>query len=99
MPVLNGLGVSAGRAHGRALVMRTRRRQVFYLIPDTRIDAELKRLADAQARSRVQLEDISSRLARLAGPGPASLFEAQLLMLEDPMLIGRASQLIRTERH
>ena len=32
MPVLNGLGVSPGIAAGRALVVRPRQRQVFYLV-------------------------------------------------------------------
>jgi phosphotransferase system enzyme I (PtsI) len=98
MPLLNGLGVSAGIAAGRALVVRPRQRQVFYLVAVGGIADEVSRLADAQTRSRVQLEEIGARLARVAGPGPASLFEAQLLMLDDPMLVGRAEQLIRSER-
>jgi phosphoenolpyruvate-protein phosphotransferase (PTS system enzyme I) len=98
MPVLNGLGVSPGVAAGRALVVRPRQRQLFYLVAVGGIADEVARLTDAQARSRAQLEEIGARLARVTGPGPASLFEAQLLMLDDPMLVGRAEQLIRGER-
>ena len=34
------------------------------------------------------------------GPGSelAALFDAQVLMLDDPMLIGRAEEIVRTER-
>jgi phosphoenolpyruvate-protein phosphotransferase (PTS system enzyme I) len=99
MGVLNGLGVSPGIARGRALVLRTRQHQVFYVVPRGQVEAEVGRLTEAKARSHQQIEEIGARLATLAGPGPASLFEAQLLMLEDPLLIGRAAQLIRDERH
>jgi phosphotransferase system enzyme I (PtsI) len=71
---------------------------VFYLVAVGGVADEVARLADAQARSRTQIEEIGARLARVTGPGPASLFEAQLLMLDDPMLVGRAEQLIRSER-
>jgi phosphotransferase system enzyme I (PtsI) len=98
MPTLNGLGVSPGVAAGRALVVRPRQRQLFYLVAVGGVADEVARLTDAQTRSRAQLEEIGARLARVTGPGPASLFEAQLLMLDDPMLVGRAEQLIRGER-
>jgi phosphotransferase system enzyme I (PtsI) len=97
--VVSGLGVSPGAARGRALVIRTRHHQVFYVVPRGQIEAEVARLTDAQARSRHQIEEIGARLAQRAGPGPASLFEAQLLMLEDPLLVGRAAALVREQRH
>src|SRR4029453_19661799 len=45
-----------------------------------------------------QIEEIRPRLAGMAGQGAASLFEAQLLMIDDPMLLGRATALVREER-
>jgi phosphotransferase system enzyme I (PtsI) len=98
MTVLQGLGVSSRAARGRALVVRPRRRQVFYLVAPDAVEGELGRLAEARRRSRVQLEEIRSRVARAAGSGPASLFEAQLQMLEDPLLLDRTEQLVRGER-
>ncbi len=99
MVSLTGLGVSPGIASGRAFVVRPGRRQVFYLVPANRMESELDRLATAQARARAQIEEIGTRLARLAGTGPASLFEAQLLMLADPMLVDRAMQFVREHRY
>jgi phosphotransferase system enzyme I (PtsI) len=96
---LNGLGVSPGIASGRAFVVRPGRRQVFYLVPVARVELEVRRLAEAQARTQAQLEDIRTTVARLAGGGPASLFEAQLLMLADPTLAERAAGLIREHRY
>ncbi len=96
---LTGLGVSPGVASGRAFVVRPGRRQVFYLVSASLVADEVDRLARAQALARAQVEDISARLSRLAGSGPASLFEAQLLMLADPMLVDRAVRLIVDHRY
>jgi phosphotransferase system enzyme I (PtsI) len=99
MPQLKGLGVSAGVARGDALVLRQRARYRYYLVPADAIDREIHRFTTARDRSRAQLEEITARVTRLAGAAPASLFEAQLLMLDDPMLVNRTSDLIREQRH
>ena len=98
MFLVTGIGVAPGIAEGRALVVRTRRRDVRYLVAADRVRAELSRLTEAQGRSRRQLEAIRARLAGVAGQGAASLFEAQLLMIDDAMLVGRASAFVRDER-
>lgn len=98
MLLVTGIGVAPGVAEGRAFVVRTRRRDVRYLVSADRVKAELNRLAEAQGRARRQIEEIRTRLAGLAGQGAASLFEAQLLMIDDPMLVGRATALVREER-
>jgi phosphoenolpyruvate-protein phosphotransferase (PTS system enzyme I) len=98
MQEMKGLGVSPGIARGEALVLRQRARHRYYLVPAGGVAGELDRLTQARERSRRQLEEISARIAKLAGAAPASLFEAQLLMLDDPMLTARASELIRGMR-
>jgi phosphotransferase system enzyme I (PtsI) len=98
MQRLSGLGVSAGVAVGRALVWRWSTRDLRYRVNAERIPAELARLAVARSRSRRQLEEIRSRIATRAGAEHSYLFDAQLLMLDDPMLLERAEQLIGSER-
>jgi len=98
MMTLKGLGVSPGVARGEALVLRQRARHRYYLVPAGVVDLEVARLEHARNRSRAQLEEITQRIATLAGAAPASLFEAQLLMLDDPMLLQRGSDLIRARR-
>jgi phosphotransferase system enzyme I (PtsI) len=98
MFLVTGIGVAPGIAEGRALVVRTRRRDVRYLVAADRVRAEQSRLADAQGRARRQLEAIRTKLAGVAGQGAASLFEAQLLMIDDAMLVGRAVAFVRDER-
>ena len=67
-------------------------------IPPDRVEQEVAALHAARDRSRQQLQDISARVARGPGSDLAALFDAQVLMLDDPMLIGRAEEIIRTER-
>src|SRR5262245_58169769 len=91
-------GVSPGLAIARAVVAVRDARQVRYRLPSSRVDRERQRLRLARARTRVELEDMSARVTRTAGPAQAAIFAAQLLMLDDPLLSSRAEALIRTER-
>jgi len=57
----------------------------------------LQRLDQSRARTREQLIDIQARLAERR-PELSSLFDAQLLMLDDPMLLPRAADIVRGQR-
>jgi phosphotransferase system enzyme I (PtsI) len=95
---LTGLGVSPGVAVGRALVLTHRALDIRYRIGADDIPREIERLTRATAKARRQLEEIHRRLTRGPGAGPASIFDAQLLMLDDPLLTGRAADLVQDER-
>ncbi len=98
MTRLTGRGVSTGAATGRAVVAVREARQVRYRLAASGVDRERQRLRAARERTRVELEEISSRVSRTLGPAQAAIFAAQLLMLDDPLLATRADELIRTER-
>jgi phosphoenolpyruvate-protein phosphotransferase (PTS system enzyme I) len=95
---LTGLGVSPGIGIGKALVLRRGARDFRFRIPAARVEREIELLADARARSREQLQHIRQRIAESAGAEHAYLFDAQLLMLDDAMLMDRAVDIIRTEQ-
>jgi phosphotransferase system enzyme I (PtsI) len=95
---LTGLGVSPGIAVGRALVLRQHSVDVRFRISPQAVDRELSRLEQARERSRRQIAEIRERIGRSAGADHAYLFEAQLLMLDDPMLADRAIHFIRSEQ-
>ena len=94
---LTGLGVSPGIGIGRALVLK-RGAPLRFRVPEALVEREVERLDAARARSREQLQHIKERMARAAGEDHAYLFDAQLLMLDDPMLVERAASIIREER-
>jgi len=98
MQRLTGIGVSPGVVAGRAVVLSQRAQVLRYQIAAEKIDSELARLERARVLARDQLTAIGKRLERRRGPELASLFDAQILMLEDPLLIPRAAELVR-ERH
>ena len=95
---LTGIGVSPGMVCGRAVILTGRAQILRYQIAPERIEREVARLEQSQARAREQLVEIRSRVVRRLGPELASLFDAQLLMLDDPLLVPRASALVRDER-
>ena len=95
---LKGLGVSPGIGVGRALVLKRGTRERGFRVPDALIGRELERLDQARAQSRGQIQHIKARMADAAGADHAYLFDAQLLMLDDPMLADRAATIIREDR-
>jgi phosphotransferase system enzyme I (PtsI) len=95
---LRGLGVSAGIAVGEALLMERQAVPVFrLLLPPGEVEGEVQRLSRAVAASRTQLESIKERLSREIGAPHAYIFDAQLLMLDDPLLLDRSVDVIREE--
>ena len=97
MQRLKGIAITEGAAAGRAVLLVHRGRAIRFPIPAERIEDELVRLDASRGRSHMQLESIKQRISGGPGSELAPLFDAQLLILEDPMLIGRAAELIRTE--
>ena len=98
MDRLTGIGVSGGVAVGRAVILTQRTEVMRFPIPPDRVDKEVQALHAAREQSRQQLQDISVRVAQGPGSELAALFDAQILMLDDEMLIGQAEKIIRTER-
>src|SRR5215831_13899281 len=98
MQRLTGIGVSPGIVSGRAVILIHRAQVLRYQIATVRVQHELERLAKSKQRSRQQLHDIKARVARRRGPELAALFDAQILMVDDPMLVPRAEALVREER-
>lgn len=94
---LKGIGVSPGVVAGRAVLLIQRAQVLRYHVAPARVDHELRRLDDSRVRSRGQLLEIQSRVAARR-PELAALFDAQLLMLDDPMLVPRAADIVRTQR-
>jgi phosphoenolpyruvate-protein phosphotransferase (PTS system enzyme I) len=95
---LKGIGVSSGVAIGPALVAIQRTQVIRFPIAPDRVARELSALDRARARSHEQLVQIRERIAKVKGTELAAIFDAQLLMLDDPMLVGRAATVVCEER-
>ena len=97
MQRLTGIGVSPGVVSGRAVILIQRAQVLRYQIAGNRVDHELRRLEDSRIRSREQLQEIRAHVAERRRE-LSSLFDAQLLMVDDPMLVPRAAAIVREQR-
>jgi phosphotransferase system enzyme I (PtsI) len=82
---------------GRAVVLTLRTEVVRFPISPDRVERELSVLRAARSQSRQQLHDIAERV-KARGPDLAAIFDAQILMLDDALFVGRAEEIIRKER-
>jgi phosphotransferase system enzyme I (PtsI) len=98
MTRLQGRGVSAGVAIGGAVVVVREATQIRYRLAASGVERERQRLRRAAERTRRDLEEISERLSRTLGHAQAAIFVAQALMLDDPLFVRRADELVRTDR-
>jgi len=94
-----GIGVSPGVAIGPALVLeRTRAAVTEKTLPSAQAIGELTRLADAVSRARAELDSLKQRADVALGAGVAQIFDAQMLLLEDPMFLGEIESRVRTRQ-
>src|SRR5215510_5151114 len=98
MQHLRGIGASPGVVSGRAVILIQREQVLRYRVPSARVDAELTRLAASRDLARQQLTEIRTSVNRRHGAELASMFDAQLLMLDDQKLVPRAEDMIRQQR-
>jgi phosphoenolpyruvate-protein phosphotransferase (PTS system enzyme I) len=98
MQRISGIGASPGVVAGRAVILIQREQVLRYRVPPARVDAELTRLAASRDLARQQLTEIRSSVSRRHGTELASMFDAQLLMLDDQKLVPRAEEMIRQQR-
>jgi phosphotransferase system enzyme I (PtsI) len=96
--MIKGIGVSPGIAVGKALVLERGGVPAYqYRIPKSRIGAECRRLSKAIQKSKRQLIQLKTALDKELGREHAYIFDAQLLMLEDEILVENTEEKIRKE--
>lgn len=94
--VLRGVGVSPGVAFAPVMAVRWS----FPEVPDRNVapaqhDAEIARLHDAVAAVLAQLAELRERTLQRAGPEEAGIFDAQMMMTQDPTFLASVESLIR----
>jgi len=96
---LRGLAVSPGIGLGEAIlserVVFTSRRET---ISDQQVADELKRLRRAFERTKEELQKLKGYIEKQMGKDQAFIFDAHLMILEDPMLIPNLEKVIREEK-
>lgn len=99
MQILHGMGVSAGIAIGRAVVIETRGADIYRIhLPFEQLEAEVQRLHEGARRAREELKRTRARAGEDLGNELAAIFDAHVLMLSDPSFLGRVEARIRTQQ-
>lgn len=97
--LVRGIGVSPGVAYARALLMRTD----FPEVPDRtvaadQVESEVIRLHEAAAIVALQLKELGDRVRERAGVEESRIFDAQIMMVEDPQFLASVATVIRNNR-
>src|SRR5437867_3119100 len=97
--VFRGIPVSAGVCHGKILVLGKCARPVpAHELADSEVPQEIQRLQQALARTRQQILEVQQKVTEEMGTKDASIFEAHLLVLEDPTLLDAVTRKITDEK-
>src|ERR1041385_4813858 len=96
---LRGIPVSNGVCRGKILVLGKVRHTVSRReLADAELAEEVNRLEKALVHTREQILAVQHKLAEGIGAEQASIFDAHLMVLEDPALIDEAVRVIQTEK-
>ncbi len=98
--IFQGMAVAPGIAEGKVLIHFQEEEAIpLRDLAESELDAEVARFEGALLATRQELQELQERLTQSAGAGDASIFDAHLLVLEDPSLIEAVNKGIRTQRH
>jgi phosphotransferase system enzyme I (PtsI) len=97
--IFRGIPVSAGVCRGNLLVLDKPRQVVVpRQLSDSEVAGELDRLERAFRQTRQQVLEVQRKVTESVGAEQGSIFDAHLLVLEDPVLIDEAVKLIREQK-
>lgn len=98
--IFQGMAVAPGIAEGKVLIHFQEDEVIpFRDLSEEDLDAEVARFEAALLATRRELQELQERLTESAGAGDASIFDAHLLVLEDPSLIDEVNKGIRNQKH
>jgi len=93
--VYKGIAVSAGICQGKVLVLHQAAVEVpQYEVAEADLAAQVQRLQQALVETRQQILEVQRQVSQALNAKDASIFDAHLLVLEDPTLIESVTQLI-----
>ncbi|HAM72096.1 MAG TPA: phosphoenolpyruvate--protein phosphotransferase, partial [Verrucomicrobiales bacterium] len=98
--VFRGIPVSAGVCRGKIVVLMDPRDEEIpqYNVAEEELDKELSRLDQGLADTRKEILEVQRQVADTLGVKDASIFDAHLLVLEDPTLIEEVTRRIQQQK-
>src|SRR6266702_2869178 len=97
--VLRGIPVCGGVCTGRIVVLGKVSDDIpRHEVPEAEIPQEIQRFEQALVLTRQQILQVQRKVSEAMGAKDASIFDAHLLVLEDPTLIDEVTRLIREQK-
>ncbi len=97
---LHGIPVSRGIAIGRAHLLKPAARDVrHYLVPEERVEAEVRRLTEAIAAVNAELQAVRRDLPADAPSELAAFIDVHALILADPIIAEHPLKIIRSRHY
>jgi len=98
--VLRGIPVSPGVCRGRILLLGKALDEAFvrHGISEADIPAQIHRLQTALIQTRYQIHEVQRQVTEALGSKDAAIFDAHLLLLEDPTVIDGVTRMIAEEK-
>jgi phosphotransferase system enzyme I (PtsI) len=94
-----GIPVSAGVCQGKAFVLHKAQIDVpRYEVAEGDVTAQIQRFQEALVLTRQQILDVQHKVSQALNAQEAGIFDAHLLVLEDPTLIDSVTDLIRSKK-
>ena len=98
--ILKGIAGSKGIAIGKVLIYEKDKILISNnLINEDQVDSELDRLQKAIADSKRQISAIKEKASKEMGEDKAQIFEAHLMILEDPVILDEIKKLISQSKN
>jgi phosphoenolpyruvate-protein phosphotransferase (PTS system enzyme I) len=97
--VYKGIPVSAGIAQGKVLVLSRAKSSVpKYDVPEQELPQQIQRLHQALVLTRQQIIGVQDKVSQALNAKDASIFDAHLLVLEDPTLVESVTALVHSRK-
>lgn len=98
--VFRGVPVSAGLCRGKIFVLPPKedKEGPRYTISEDEVPEEIERFRKALSRTRDQIHSIKQRVKAAMGSSDAAIFDAHLAVLDDPMLVDKVIETIKSQR-
>ena len=97
--VYKGIPVSAGIGQGKAFVLHKAQTHVpHYDVAEAELPQQIQRFHEALVLTRHQIQEVQHKVSQALNAHEASIFDAHLLVLDDPTLIDSVTSLIASKK-
>jgi len=97
--VYKGIAVSAGICQGKAFVLQKAPTHVpHYEVAEADLAQQVQRFQQALVLTRHQIQEVQHKVSQALNAHEASIFDAHLMVLDDPMLIDSVTELIHSKK-